>query len=267
MTMEWPRESWRRRTVLVLDDGDVDYLRYEGGGDVIGDDQVLIIPYPLDGDSEVVTSLVSSLGSYPRRGDVILQSPYDSETYARLEHSVRTFSKEKSKCVSRICQKLGARKVKFSETTESAEMSRSMNSVKGSADVRGPLVGGSGSASYSSEIERDLLEEIKLKFRDIFVGGDPDVAAAQRLLKENNLTNDVDLRGLIEMRGDPINPLMSTSIRLVFVEADSHMKRTLASLDVSAMYAVASGSLGVRGEQEEQWKRLMRHKLNLIVEF
>lgn len=58
------------------------------------------------------------------------------------------------------------------------------------------------------------------------------------------------------------NPLRSTSIRLVLVEADSYMKRTLACLDVSAMYDVASASLGIQEEQKERWKRLIRHESN-----
>ena len=263
MTGEWPRETWRRRTVLVLNDGDVDFLRYEGGGNVLLDDEVHIIEFPLDAANEGV----SMLGSRLRRGDVLVQSPYDEERYEPLQDSIRAFAKEKCRYVSRVCQMLGAREVKFQETTEHVEESRKTDSVKGSATVKGGPLGGSGSAGYYSEFEGGLLEELRLQLKEVFAGGDPDVAGAETLLRESNLTNDVDLRNLIEMRKHARNPLKSMSIRLVFVEAASYMKRTLASLDVEAMYGIASGSLGVRGEHEERWRQLMRHKLNLRVEF
>ena len=109
MTTEWPREPWRRRTVLVLGDGDVDYLRYEGGSSVLLNDEVHIIEHPLREDS----SPVGGLGTGLRRGDVLVQSPYDAEGYKPAKDSARAFAIEKCAYVFRVCQLLGARKIEI----------------------------------------------------------------------------------------------------------------------------------------------------------
>ena len=124
-----------------------------------------------------------------------------------------------------------------------------------------------GSVDSSPEFAREWLEEIKLQLEGVFAGGDPDVEAAEKLLRERNLTMDTDLRNLIEMRRHSNNPLKSISVKVVFVEVASHMIRCLASAGMDAVYKIAPVSLEMREERDEQLKQLRRQKLRLRVEF
>ena len=112
-----------------------------------------------------------------------------------------------------------------------------------------------------------MLEEIRLQMEGEFAGGEPDVTNAEELLREKNLMGDVDLRNLIEMRRHASNPLKSIAVKVVFVEAASHMEKVLAGMNLEAVGKLASASLGGSAKSEDQWKQLMSQELKVRVEF
>ena len=266
MSEEWPREPWRRRTVLVLGDADIDFLKHEGGGEVLLNEEVLILQYPMHEGSPILP-IFDRRGQRLHRGDVLIQSPYDDERYEAVEDSVREFAREKCGYVVRVCHLLGATKFKLVQESRRVEKEQSRAKEEHSGRFNAKGVKGEASFQKSAEVARELIEELRLSVAGESVGGAPDVTAAEKLVREKNLVNDVDLMNLIQMRRHANNPLKNLLIKVSFVEAKRHAEKTMASLDVNALYQVVSASYHTTRENTNQWSALIGHEVKLSVEF
>ena len=160
MDRDWPNEAWRRRVVLVLGDSEVDLLRHEGGGRLLVDDTVHVFRFPpreIYGDT-------SRLGTDVYKGDVFIQSPYDGERYERAGGCARSFSIEKCTLVCRLCQLLGARRIRYERTSERFVGTKSSRSTR----VSGQMSAGDGERSVGGGVSwdhaSDLVSEVLKKY-------------------------------------------------------------------------------------------------------
>ena len=106
----WPNEPQCRKTVLVLNQQDIDALRFEeGGADLLLNEEVYILPSSLKESNPVVQDLVDS--GLVRPGTVLIQSPFDKNRYENSMQAVERFALEKHLHFSTLCMYLGAREV------------------------------------------------------------------------------------------------------------------------------------------------------------
>ncbi len=236
----WPEEPHRRKTVLVLNQTDIDALNYkEGGADLLRNDEVYILHSSLKESNSVVQDLIDS--GLARPGSVLIQSPFDKNRYENSQQAVERFALDKHLLFSELCGLLGAREV----TVERIE--RKNTEGKETVSFRSSFFIGSG-----VETENEDLASFcgKLTLHDKFQGGSPDVPAAEEHLRESGLLGDTDMRSLIDLRRNPNNPLTSRDINLNMTSEIKSNFKVLANLDLSFLSLEAGYDRQVREQTE-----------------
>ena len=222
----WPDEPYRRKTVFVLNQTDIDALRFEKDGpELLLDEETYILTYPPQQSTPVVQDLINS--GIARPGTVLIQSPFDKDIYQNSTQAVEHFALDKHTYFSTLCMYLGARKVtveqidfKNTERRESLSL-KSGVSMKGSGDVK---IKNEELASFKS----------KLLLSDTFEGSSPDVPAAKELLRKTGLLGDATMRSLLNMRQNPDNLLTSRELQLKMTTETQRNLNVLANLNVPA---------------------------------
>ena len=222
----WPNEPQCRKTVLVLNQQDIDALRFEeGGADLLLNEEVYILPSSLKESNPVVQDLVDS--GLVRPGTVLIQSPFDKNRYENSMQAVERFALEKHLHFSTLCMYLGAREV----TVEQAKYKYTEDKKIVSIQVDLPMKG-----SGNSKIEDEELASLcsKMTLHNEFQGGSPDVPAAEEHLKRIGLSGDTVMRALIELRRNPNNLLTSQKLQLDMTSEVKSNFKVLANLNVPA---------------------------------
>lgn len=237
----WPEEPHRRKTVLVLNQTDIDALNFkEGGADLLLNDEVYILHSSLKESNPVAQDLIDS--GLARPGAVLIQSPFDKNRYENSQQAVERFALDKHLLFSALCSLLGAREV----TVERIE--RKNTEGKETVSFRGSSFIGSTGAETENE---DLASFCgKLTLHDKFQGGSPDVPAAEEHLRKSGLLGDTDMRSLIDLRRNPNNPLTSRDINLNMTSEVKSNFKVLANLDLFFLSLEAGYDRQVREQTE-----------------
>lgn len=229
----WREEPYRRKTVLVLNQSEVDSLDYkEGGAELLLNKEVYILPFSVQQSNSVVQDLIDS--GLARPGTVLIQSPFDKDRYQNSTQAVEHFALDKHTYFSTLCRYLGARKVTVEQIdfkkTEDREIwsLKSEVSMKGSGDVK---IKNEELASFQS----------KLTLEDRFEGGSPDVPAARELLRKTGLLGDANMSSLLAMRQNPDNLLTSRELQLNMTTETQRNLNVLANLNVPAYLSLEAG--------------------------
>ena len=222
----WPNEPHRRKTVLVLNQQDIDALHFEeGGADLLLNEEVYILPSSLQESNPAVQDLIDS--GLVRPGAILIQNPFDMNMYENLVQAVERFALEKYMHFSKLCMYLGAREVTVDQieykNTKGTEIYRFEGSV---------LMKGSGDGEVKNEEVVSLSNRLTLK--NTFTGGKPDVGAARELLKQTGLSGDVNMRSLIDLRRNPNNLLTSQEIKMNVTREVKRNFNVLANLNIPA---------------------------------
>ena len=223
----WPNEPHRRKTVLVLDQQDIDALRYEAGGaDLLLNKEVYTLSSSsLEESNPIVQDLIES--GLVRPGAVLIQSPFDKNVYENSIQAVKRFALAKYLHFSTLCRDLGAREVTVKliekKNTEHSnfKVDLSILSMKGTGDVK---IKDKETASFYDE----------LTLNDKFQGGPPDVPAAEEHLKRTGLSGDDAMCSLIQLRRNPNNLLSCRELRLNMTSEVKRNFNVLANLNVPA---------------------------------
>ena len=222
----WPDEPHRRKTVLVLNEQDIDALYYEeGGADLLLNEEVYILSSSLKESNPVIQNLVDSGLVQPNA--VLIQSPFDKNIYENSMQAVRRFALEKHLHFSTLCMYLGARAV----IVEQAEYKYTEGKKNVSIEVPLPM---RGSGDGKIEDEEWTSFHSKLTLHNEFQGGSPDVPAAEEHLKRAGLSGDPVMRALIDMRRNPNNLLTSQKFQLNMTSEVKSNFKVLANLTVPA---------------------------------
>ena len=237
----WPEEPHRRKTVLVLNQTDIDALNYkEGGADLLLNDEVYILHSSLKESNPVVQDLIDS--GLARPGAVLIQSPFDKNIYENSQQAVERFALDKYMLFSELCGLLGAREVTVEEIERKNTEGKETVSFRGSFFI--------GSTGVETENE-DLASFCgKLSLHDKFQGGSPDVPAAKEHLRQNGLLGDHVMSSLINLRGNSNNPFTSRDIELNMTSEVKRNFKVLANLDLSFLSLEAGYNRQVRENTE-----------------
>ncbi|MCY3682339.1 MAG: hypothetical protein OXH16_13135 [Gemmatimonadetes bacterium] len=229
----WPDEPYRRKTVFVLNQTDIDALRFEEDGpELLLNEETHILPYPPQQSNPIVQDLIDS--GIARPGTVLIQSPFDKDIYQNSTQAVELFALDKHFYFSRLCRYLGAREVTIKQIKCKNIEEETTVSLEGSVPMRGSVDGKIKNKELAS-----LREKLVLK--DKLPGGAPDVPAARELLRKTGLLGDANMRSLFDMRQGSNNQLASRELQLnVTTETRSNLN-VLANLTVPPYLSLEAG--------------------------
>lgn len=238
----WPNEPHRRKTVLVLNQHEIDALEYrEGGAELLLNEEVYILPSSSQQSNSVVQGLFDS--GLARPGAVLIQSPFDKDVYEDLKKAVERFGLEKHLYFSALCGFLGARKVTVEQVEDENTKDKIIFSAKGDVPIR-------GSGEVKLENEELTSFSNRLNLMDEFAGGSPNVPAAKEFLERKGLLGDATMKSLLEMCQNPNNPFTSRKLQLNMTGEVQRNLNVLARLDISALSLEADYDRHVKEQTE-----------------
>jgi len=208
ITGSFPNDPDGRKAILVLHQHDIERCAYEpGAAKSLLDEEACVLQFPVRPQGEVSQALRNIIDAgLARPGSMLVQSPFDADSYEEASVAPQRFALEKHMCFSILCKHLGAKEV----SVEQIELRT--RAGKTSVDAKGQRLG--GSAHLSTDTEEVDRFRAQMNLRDEFAGGPPDIAAAERLLRRTGLLADPNMRTLLEMRRDGTNQLLTRKLIL-----------------------------------------------------
>jgi hypothetical protein len=207
-TGSFPNDPNSRKAILVLHQHDVEKCAYElGGSEALLDEEVYVLESPVRVQGETPPALQNILDAgLAQPGSMLVQSPYDPDTYEDASLAPQRFALAKHMYFSTLCMHLGAQEVSVEQIDLRTQAGRI------TVEVKGERLGGDAQAT----VEREKLKRFRaqMQLRDEFAGGPADIASAERLLRRTGLWSDPNMRTLIEMRRDRTNQLMTRTLVL-----------------------------------------------------
>lgn len=253
-TGAFPTNPGNRRGILVLQDHDVEKCAYEpGAAQALLDDEVYVlqVPHRLQGEMPPALQNITAAG-LARPGTILVQSPFDTDTYEEAALAPHRFAIAKHMYFSTLCMYLGAKEVVVEQ------LDVRTRSGKSTLDVKGERLGASAQATLGSEDLEMLRGQMLL--RDEFQGGPANIAAAEQLLQRTGLRADPNCRSLLDMRRDGTNQLKTRKLALsLSSEAKSNLS-VVARLKVPAFVKLSAEFEQVVREQHD-------YTLTVVVKF
>jgi hypothetical protein len=253
-TGSFPSDPSSRKAVLVLQEHDIEKCAYEpGAAQALLDEEAYVLQFPLRTQGEIPVALQNIVDAgLARPGNMLVQSPYDIDSYEEAALAPQRFALAKHMYFSTLCMHLGAKEV----VVEQIDLRT--RSGKSTLDVKGERLGASAQVS----VETEELEKFRaqMHLRDEFEGGPADVAAAERLLRRTGLLADPNMRTLVEMRRDGANQLKTRKLVLsLSSEAKSNLN-VVGRLKVPAFVKLSAEYDRVVKEQQD-------YTLTVVVKF
>ncbi len=253
-TGSFPDDPSSRKAILVLHEHDIEKCTYEpNAAQALLDEEAYVLPFPLQlhGDAPLALRNIVDAGLV-RPGSMLVQSPYDSDSYEEAALAPQRFALAKHMYFSRLCMHLGAKEV----VVEQIDLTT--RSGKTSLDVKGERHGVGGQVGIRTE----ELEKFRahMHLRDEFEGGAANIDAADGLLRRTGLVNDLNLRTLIEMRRDNSNPIKSRKLVLNLSSETKNNLNVVGRLKVPAFIKLSAEYDRVMKEQQD-------YTLTVVVKF
>jgi len=244
-TGTFPCDPSRRKAILVLQDYDIEKCSYEpGAAQALLDEEAYVLQFPIRMEDEAPKALQNIRDAgLARPGNILIQSPYDTDTYEEASLAVQRFALAKHIYFSTLCMHLGAKEVVVKQVDIRTRSGKSTLNVNGELH----------SASAQINVEAEELEKFRahMNFRDEFEGGRADVAAGERLLRRTGLWADSNMRTLVEMRGDGANRLKTRTLTLSLSSEAKSNFNVVGRLNIPTFVKLAAAYDRVVNEYQE----------------
>lgn len=213
----FPADPSGRRAVVVLDQHEIENCSRKGETQILTDPQTHVLVYPIT-DNNVGQALTNILDAgLDRPGTVLIQSPFDLDEYVDAAEASQQFALAKHTLLSNFCQLLGATRV--SVTQMDIVTNGSVKTMK--AD------GGHRVATAEGSLEKTANDSLwsQLSLVDEYKGYEPDVEAAEKLLRSSRLAADPNMKSLLQARKAAGNPLTKRTLTVnLSTEANKNLK-------------------------------------------
>lgn len=253
-TRPFPSDTSCRKVILVLHAHDIERCAYEpGAAQTLLDEQTYVLEFPVRVLEDVPAALQNLLDAgLARPGKILVQSPYDPDTYEDASLAARRFALAKHMYFSTLCMYLGAKEV----NVEQIDLRTHRGQI--SLDLKGGRLG--VSAQLTAETEELEKFRAQMHLRDEFAGAPPDLVAAEQLLRRTGLGADPGMRTLLEMRRDGSNRLITRKLIL------SLSSEARTNLDVVGRLRVP-GYVKLSAEYEKIVREQYDYTLTVLVRF
>lgn len=185
------------RAIAVVSDQEYrTILQHPDDVERLEDLEAMVIPYSIR--PEVISGPVSAardllrLSGQLASGSLLVQDPYDSESYTTASEAIETFAVAKYHHLAIVASLLGAREVRVTD----AKVERKTLETRGGAKAGVKGVG--IEADLSSEFASELAAQLTLETE--FEGSDPDPDEALSYLRKHNLLGEHAMTALVAMR-------------------------------------------------------------------
>lgn len=227
------------------------------------DTQVIQLPSRSDQLSHLIKSMdISEI----KAGNILIKPGYTNRFW-RIEEFSENHVLSKYRLWIQLCVALGAKRVQVKDIKDvSTEVGRDY-ALQAEASVSSPMVNGNADAS-SKKSSRE--NEIKQQIIDISAdaeGSEPNLEAAEKILKRYNLFYDDLFMSIYEMRELRTNPLKKHEFSLDF-SSDLNKafdSSTRAKLDVMAK--IYKGRIALDSQENAFNNARTAMKLSILVEF
>lgn len=240
MTEQLPENPAERKILVVLDEDDYRSLEYDDEGrELLVNPEVHIQKFPVSGSDKTLQAMQRE--GLLRPGAMLLQSPHKGDVYADLSDAEDSFAVQKYTLFSTVCMTLGATEVCIDRIVCRDEQGET------EVDVGISRPGGRGGVDF--EHERIASLQSKISLLDKFKGGEPNVEAAEELLRETGLMNEPNLRSLLEMSRVGTNRIESREFHLDLTREVRRRLEIAAGLEIPA---ALGGALDVEHRSKEE---------------
>lgn len=246
---EFPQDPKRRRALVILSRSDFDGLSHrEGGAGLLYSDESIAVAWPYEVESPVVQALTER--GLLRAGAVLLQSPFDPNDYVDAADATTEFAIAKHLHFCRVCQHLGARRVKAEQREVITEKGR----VVAQLDVAAPVAMGTakGTDDRYSKFDASLRVEVTAD------GGEPNIEGALDYVRRYGLGSDRLITDLIESARIKTNRTKSQQLT---IQLSTEAKRSLevaTRIAVPAYLTAVEANLKVVREQKSEFSVTVR---------
>ncbi|WP_124187488.1 hypothetical protein [Pseudomonas aeruginosa] len=254
---EFPAFHGARRAIVVLKKNDIRLVRNDPtfeGREFLYDDEAFVLEYPPNedelGQSKALENIVYS--DLARPGAVLVQSPYEKDSYVEIERAAEVFAIEKIHHFSRLCQLLGANFVE----TEQVEIKREGQSK--AYDAKGNIGPLKGDGKMAMSEDQSLTR--KFTISTVMDGREADIAAAENFLRSKSLMGDRVMRSLVEQRADSTNPVREQRVTISLSSETKSTFSIVGRLNLPSKFGVSAGYKSVATRDEE-------YSLTLLVKF
>jgi hypothetical protein len=202
-----PSDPASRRVILILREHDLERCSYEGATQFLFNEEVCVLRFPVRPQDKVSAALQNILDADLACANyVLIQSPYDPDVYEDAALAPQRFALAKHMYFSTFCKHLGAKEVCVEQVTLQT------GNRKWTLDASGNRLGILAKLKPTSEELEKFRAQMTL--RDEFAGGPPDIATAERLLRQRRLLPDPNMQTLLEIRRDGTNQLVTRKLDL-----------------------------------------------------
>ncbi len=214
----FPSDPAKRKVILILAPHEFERCSYEpGAAKGLLDEEACVLRFPLVFEGDTHSALQSIVDArLARAGSMLVQSPFDPDTYEEASLAPERFALTKHMHFSTFCRFLGAKEVSVEQ------VDRVTRKGKSTLDAKGERLG----SSVQMTLETEELEKFRaqMHLRDEFSGGPADVIAAEQFLRRKGLWADPSMQTLLEMRREGTNQLLT---RRLVLSLSNEAKRNL----------------------------------------
>ena len=245
------------RAVLVLNAVSERLVRSKPNLAVLLDDpDVMVLDLPVRGATAPKRDLASRLDNLGlmQSPSLVLRDPYDPTRYFRAEDLGVELAKSKHRAYQNLCQLLGAKEVVVESVSELTRTTKRSRKVSGSVDA-GAGAKVSGTSSAESTLRADLTEQFRLEQKHL--GGQADLLAADKFMRDRNLGWDGDLSHLVDVVRNQKNPPKELSLNFSTKQAIDRVTRDVRHLDIAIV------GLGLDHEVHERYNAIYRFEMSV----
>ena len=216
-TGAFPNDPSGRRAVVVLDQHAIDNCSRNGETQILTDSETHVLVYPIDDDDlgQALTNILDA--GLDRLNTVLIQSPFDLNEYVDAAEASQQFALTKHTLLSNFCQLLGATRVSVTQMDIVTNGSVKTFKADGSRLV----------ATAEGSLERTASDSLcsQISLVDEYPGGEPNVEAAETLMRSSRLAGDPNMKSLLQARKAAGNPLTKRTLTVnLSSEANKNLK-------------------------------------------
>lgn len=247
----FPENPSDRRALLVLEQHDIENFSRKGETQLLTDSLTHVLACPIieDKGNQALSNILEA--GLNRPGTILIQSPFNLDEYADAVDAIEQFALAKHMFFSNFCQLLGATRVAVTQ----------LDIVTNGATQTMRADGGRLAISVEGSVEHSVKDHVssQLSLIDEYVGGDPDLEAAEKLLRSTRLSGDPNMRHLLQARKVIGNP---PTRHMLTVNLSTEANKNLKVLGRLQLPAATFG-----GEYERALKQTKEYTLTLEVLF